>query len=275
MNIFKDAGLLIIGTRLKRLSDRFLNEVSLIYKNQNIRFEPTWFPIFFLLDKKGSLSLTEIASELEVSHSAISQMITQLLNKKIVEIQQDTSDARVKKIVFSSKGKKLTEQIHPVWEALHKSLSQVFPPDQDSVLFLNLLSQIEEKLATNFLSETTIKFISEQSPEIELISPDSALMKKFQSWLRNENLDFNIHDKLILLALHRNNIIGFSSYKNLNELLFLEFIYVNPFQRRKGIALKMIQYLFINNSMPCFLIEEANLDLIKVLIKSGYSFKVK
>ncbi|NJK96738.1 MAG: MarR family transcriptional regulator [Bacteroidales bacterium] len=74
-----------------------MNEVSRVYKLQNIRFEPVWFPIFFLLDKKGPLSLTEIAQELEVSHSAISQMITQLQSKKLVEIQSDQSDARIKK----------------------------------------------------------------------------------------------------------------------------------------------------------------------------------
>jgi len=46
MNIYADAGLLILGTRMKRISDRFLSEVSKIYKERKIGFEPVWFPVF-------------------------------------------------------------------------------------------------------------------------------------------------------------------------------------------------------------------------------------
>lgn len=179
MSVFNDAGLLIIGTRLKRLSDRFLTEVSRIYKSQNIRFESAWFSIFFLLDKKGSLSLTEIASELEVSHSAISQMITQLLDKKVVEIQQDISDARIKKIVFSAKGKKLIEQVHPIWAALQKSLNQLMSADVTGEHFLKTISQIEEKLTNNTLYETTLAHIDKSSPEVEIVIPDELQQKSF------------------------------------------------------------------------------------------------
>lgn len=275
MSIFKDAGLLIIGSRLKRLSDRFLNEVSRVYKHQNIRFEPGWFPIFYLLDKKGSLSLTEIAAELDVSHSAISQMITQLLDKKMVEIQQNSSDARIKKIVFSAKGKKMVEQIHPVWTALQKSLTQVLPSDVEPTAFLNLMSHMEEKLSNNFLSEATIGFINDQSPEIEITAPDAALKKKLQVWLKNENIYLNAQSELLIIALHRNNIVGFTSYELREEMIHLCSIYVSPFQRRKGISSKMLQYLFAQYSLSCIQIDDANLELIKVLIKSGYSFKVK
>lgn len=275
MSIFQDAGLLITGTRLKRLSERFLNEVSRVYKSQDIRFEPAWFPVFFLLDKKGALSLTEIAAELDVSHSAISQMITQILSKKIVEIQSDASDARVKKIVFSSKGKRLLEQVHPVWVALQKSLSQVLPANVSHTDFLNLMSHLEEKLSNNFLSETTINIIQELSPVVELTIPDVILKKKLKYWLQYENINYSIHSDLLLVALHRGNIIGFTAYEIQPDSLFLKLVFVNPFQRRKGIALQMLQFLHAHHSSPCFLLEDANLDLIRVLIKSAYSFKVK
>lgn len=274
MSIFNDAGLLIIGTRLKRLSDRFLNEVARIYKSQNIRFEPAWFPIFFLLDKKGSLSLTEIASELEVSHSAISQMITQLLNKKVVEIQQEASDARIKKIVFSVKGKKLIEQVHPIWAALQKSLNQLMPGDITGDQFLKTISQIEEKLTNNSLYETTLTYIDKNSPEIELVQPDELTKKKFLAWVKHETTDYSYTSGKLLLALQGKTILGFAVYNVSEQSVFLKYLYITPLHRRKGIAFQILQFLKDRESPVCFNIDNANIDLIKLLIKAGFTFKV-
>jgi len=278
MGIFQDAGLLIIGTRLKRFSERFLSEVSKVYKNQNIRFEPAWFPILFLLDKKGAMSLTEIAAELDVSHSAISQMITQLQTKKIVEILPDSSDARLKRMVFTSKGKKLIEQVHPVWQTLIKSLDQVLPANQNPQDFLNLLSSIEDKLNNNFLSETAIRFLNEQSPGIAVIEIDNMSDPDLLNWLKTETLNFDPIIDLIVFAKDKKNFVGYTKYEVNEGFVKLKFIYVIPTWRRKGIASQMLQYLFekhLNNSENCFLLNEGNLDLIRVLIKTGYSFKVK
>lgn len=275
MSIFNDAGLLIIGSRIKRLGDRFLNEVSRIYKHENIRFEPAWFPVFYLLDKKGSLSLTEIASELDVSHSAISQMITLLQNKKIVEIQPDSSDARIKKIAFSPKGKKLTEQIHPVWEALQISLSQVLPEGISPSVFLQLISHLEEKLSANFISDATLKYIHEQESDIDLKTPDADLKTQLGKWIQNEKSVLLDSDDSLLVALLSNKIAGYTAYRLNDGILSLRYIYVHPFQRRKGTAMQMIRHLYNTSASPLICIEEANLDLIQLLIKSGYSFKVK
>jgi DNA-binding MarR family transcriptional regulator len=274
MSVFTDAGLLIIGTRLKRLSDRFLSEVSRIYKSQNIRFEPAWFPIFFLIDKKGTLSLTEIASELEVSHSAISQMITQLLNEKIVEIEQEASDARIKKIVFSAKGKKLIEQVHPVWTALQKSLDQLMPADLSGEHFLKTISQIEEKLTNNSLYETTLSYIDKNTPEVELIQPDEVMKKKLLSWMKNENSGYSYTSGKLLLALQGKTMLGFAVYDILEHSIFLKYLYITPLHRRKGLALQMLQFLKDQVSPAFFNIDNANIDLIKLLIKAGFTFKV-
>lgn len=272
MGVFNEAGLLLIGTRLKRLSDRFLNEVSRIYKSQNIRFEPAWFPVFFLLDKKGSLSLTEIATELEVSHSAISQMITQLLNKKMVEIQPDNNDARIKKIVFSAKGKKMIEQVQPIWQALHKSLLQLIPADTSD--FLSTVAQMEEKLSNGFLYETTLAYIHDSSPEIVITEPDDIMKKKFISWVKSEDINFTSTSEKLVIAVHGKSFSGFVAY-DLEAEIKLRNIYVTSFYRRKGIATQMLQYIKTQNPENCFFIEDANIDLIKVFIKAGFSFKVK
>jgi DNA-binding MarR family transcriptional regulator len=278
MSIYQEAGLLILGTRLKRISDRFLNEVSRIYKKQDIRFETAWFPVLFLLDKRISMSLTEISNELEVSHSAISQMINQLQEKRVVEIQPDDSDARIKRIVLTVKGRKLVEQVHPVWHALGKNLHRILPRNMDETEFLNILSFIEKQLNNHLLAETTLTYLSHQSDDIIIAEPHKLTGEKIIRWLKNEGVDFDPGGKRLLVAMSGDNIIGMAAFKPENDCMILNYVYVTPGMRRKGVGLKLIQSIFQKcniESSGWFQLNEAGIDLISVLLKSGYSFKVK
>lgn len=278
MSVYQEAGLLILGTRLKRISDRFLNEVSKIYTKQNICFETAWFPVLFLLDRKGTMSLTEISNELEVSHSAISQMINQLQNKKIVDIQPDDSDARIKRIFLTVDGQKLIEQVHPVWNALDKSLHRILPQNMDQSEFLDLLSHIERQLNDNLLSETALTYLNHQQDHIKIIEPDSQIMEELIKWLKKEDVVFMPSGEKVLIAQTGNDIIGMAAFKFKNDVVNLSYLYVAPGQRRKGAGLKMIQYIYQKNTKKPsggFLLNKANIDLIKVLIKAGYPFMVK
>ena len=278
MTIYQDAGLLILGTRLKRISDRFLNEVSKIYMKQNIRFETAWFPVLFLLNSKGSMSLTEISNELEVSHSAISQMINQLQEKEIVDIQQDDSDARIKRIILTVKGRKLIEQVHPVWNALSKSLYRILPQNLNQDLFLNVLDYIEKQLNNHLLSETTLTYLNHGHDDIKIAEPVSRPSEKLIRWLKKEGVSFAFSDESLLLALSGDNIIGMAAFRHENGCVVLKYLYVTPGQRRKGVGLKLIQNIFQKcnvGSSGWFQLNDTSIDLIRVLVKSGYSFKVK
>ena len=278
MSIYQEAGLLILGTRFKRMSDRFLSEISKIYSKQHIRFETAWFPVLFLLDRKGSMSLTEISNELEVSHSAVSQMINQLQIKRIVDIQPDNSDARIKRIFLTVKGKKLIEQVHPVWNALGKSLHRILPQSMDQGAFLDLLSYIEKQLNDSLLSETTLTYLNHQQDDIKIIEPDSQTTKKLIDWLRKEDVEFTPSDEHIIMAQSGNDIIGMAAFKDKNDVVFLSYLFVTPDQRRKGAGLKMIRYICQMSTVKPFggfLLSKANIDLIKVLVKAGYPFMVQ
>lgn len=278
MSVYQDAGLLILGTRLKRMSDRFLNEVSKIYIKQNICFETAWFPVLFLLDRKGSMSLTEISNELEVSHSAISQMINQLQIKKIVDIQPHDSDARIKRIFLTIKGKKLIEQVHPVWNALGKSLHRILPQNIEQGEFLNLLSYIEKQLNDNILSEMTLTYLNHHPDNIKIVEPDSQTMEKLISWLKKEDVLFMPLNENIILAMTGDDIMGMAAFKFKDDTVILSYLYVTPGYRRKGAGLKLIQHIYQKNnkrSFGGFQLDDANINLIKVLIKSGFPFMVK
>ncbi|MCP9768389.1 MarR family transcriptional regulator [Lacihabitans sp. LS3-19] len=132
MNFYQELGPLVFGTRLKRLSDYFLSEINKVYADQNIPFEASWFGVFFLLDKHESLSIYEIAETLEVSHSAISQLVKNLMERNLLILTPSVDDGRKKDIALSQDGIVLLKIIKPVWQALDQAMTALM--DENDVL---------------------------------------------------------------------------------------------------------------------------------------------
>jgi len=151
MSLYRQLGELLFGSRLKRLSDRFLVDVSKIYQSQGIKFEPSWFPIFFLLDKKQKSTLKTIAEELEVSHSAISQMVNTLEKKELLRVMVDEEDKRQRLITFTPKGKEVLEKVKPIWQALEETMKELFSSGKNSQVLLGALEEVEEAMEEQFV----------------------------------------------------------------------------------------------------------------------------
>ncbi|MEP6685047.1 MAG: MarR family transcriptional regulator [Parafilimonas sp.] len=143
MNFYQDLGFLVFGSRLKRLGDTFINDVNRIYKNYKIPFDASWFPIFYILSQKKEISIKEISDNLNVSHSAISQLINNLQQKGFIKSVTSKKDARHKAITFTAKGEKLLQKIQPVWNALEKAMNELSEQSAHSKKILKSLTGIE------------------------------------------------------------------------------------------------------------------------------------
>lgn len=159
MSFYKEAGELIFGTRLKRISDRFLLDVSQVYKKLEIPFEVSWFPLFYLLHHKNGLSVTEIARELHITHSAVSQLVTNLEKKNLVMFIDDKNDRRKRIIGFTEKGHKMMHELKPVWKSMKESMRFLLNKKENSARLLKALDEIEETLEKQSLCERVLKNI--------------------------------------------------------------------------------------------------------------------
>jgi DNA-binding MarR family transcriptional regulator len=144
LSFYQNTGVLVFGSRLRRLSESFLADVNRTYRHLGIRFDAAWFPIFYMLSRKVAVSIREISEELEVSHSAASQLISKLQEKGLIRSVTDKSDARKKKVTFTSKGQKLLEQVLPVWEALQKAMDEMFRDLPQGKLLMGAISETEQ-----------------------------------------------------------------------------------------------------------------------------------
>ncbi len=196
MNIYNDAGELFFGTRLKRLSERFLFNMTRIYKTLDIPFEPAWFPIFFILYKYGPKSVTEIAEILDITHSAVSQQATVLENKELVHFVPSETDRRKRSLNFTEKGEALLQQILPVWRSVQCNMQRLLSANPNSANILSGLSEIEETSADKDIFARVLRDLRERHFTIMDIIPYSRQYEKeykslILDWfIDNEDTDF-------------------------------------------------------------------------------------
>ncbi len=125
MNLYQGLGFLVLGSRLRRLSENFLAEINRAYQNEGIDFDASWFPVFYLLSKNDSLSIKELSEQTEVSHPAASQLITNLKNKRLVSSATCADDGRRQLVQLTTEGRTLLTKILPVWDAILIAMNEI------------------------------------------------------------------------------------------------------------------------------------------------------
>jgi DNA-binding MarR family transcriptional regulator len=153
MNLYQKLGHLVLGSRLRRMSETFLAEINRIYQNEGIDFDASWFPVFYLLSKNDSLSIKELSEQTEVSHPAASQLITNLKNRNLVETTVSVDDGRKQLVQFTDKGRGLLKQILPVWDAISSSMAELATSDPKITELLPAISALENTFRTYNLAD--------------------------------------------------------------------------------------------------------------------------
>jgi DNA-binding MarR family transcriptional regulator len=157
MSFYSSLGYLVFGSRLRRLSEYFLMEVNKVYEQSGIAFDASWFPVFYILSKQQNIPLTDIAEQLEVSHSAVSQLITGLKKKGLVKTGPCADDGRRQLVMLSKKGEELLQQVQPVWKAITSAMSDLTESQQQ---LLDAITKVEKAVQQEPLSTRIISFIS-------------------------------------------------------------------------------------------------------------------
>lgn len=158
MNYYQSLGYLVLGSRLKRLSELFLSEINKSYRAEGLVFETTWFPVFYLLSENNSLSIQELCENIEVTHPAASQLVTNLKSKGLVMTTTSPDDARKQLVQLTTEGNALLQRILPVWDAIRETMEDVAGGGEDSKALLAMLTKLE----TAFKSADIVKSITEK-----------------------------------------------------------------------------------------------------------------
>jgi DNA-binding MarR family transcriptional regulator/N-acetylglutamate synthase-like GNAT family acetyltransferase len=299
MNFYRQVGVLIFGTRLKRLSDRFLTDVDKVYKTLNVDFEISWFPFFYLLKEKMEMSVTEIANELNITHSAVSQFVTALEKKKIVRFLKDRNDKRRRLICFTPKGLDILNSILPVWESIVRGMESVCHEGENSSHIIPALNEIEDALDRESLHARIISdYRRSQFGKVEIVQYEPQIKKPYKALILNWLIEIDDDEKInielinhpekkvsmdegkIYMAMVNDEIIGTiaMTINNNDCTAEISYIVVDEHWRRRYIGTKLLKHgieeLKKTDFKKAFVkINRRSTNAIKLFKNSGFVLK--
>lgn len=198
-DVLREIGALAFGSRLKRLSDRVMQEGVKMYRASGLDFEPKWFPVFYYLSELGPSSIMDIARGLGISHPSVNQIAREMTSANLVAGYKDENDKRRRVLALTSYGKEQRESIQDVWRVIEVTLVELL--GETGVDFLGYIGTVERALDRRSLES---RFLDGYNPssrefEIEVFKPARADSFRLinEEWI-NEDFIIEESDRVAL-----------------------------------------------------------------------------
>ncbi|MEK7660698.1 MAG: GNAT family N-acetyltransferase [Pseudomonadota bacterium] len=180
MDVISENGHLFLGSRLKRLSDRFLTDATKI--THSIGFAdlyPSQTVLIAALEKSPPVSVSNLAKELGLSQPAVTRNLSILGKQSYVKYVSDPSDQRQKLISLSVKGQKLAGQLRArLWGKIEKTVAQIC--QESSPDFVEHLEHIEKALGKKSFEERFMEEMQcKKNSDVEIVEFSDDLAQDF------------------------------------------------------------------------------------------------
>jgi len=173
-----ELGSLALGSRLKRLSERLIQETTIIYKAYGLKFEPRWFPVFSYLVQHGPASVTELAIATGVTHPAVNQIASELSDHGLIRSQADERDARRRMLTLTDKAHQMEAKLQTVWRLLQRALSDI--NEEVQVDLVNTVLRFERAISKEGILQRMQRLESRLEPNtIRIVDFDEGLAADF------------------------------------------------------------------------------------------------
>jgi len=116
MNLINELGELAMATRLMRLSEQTRKDTTRIYLEHRLHFESKWFPVLYVLSKKGTLGVIELAEEIGYTHPSVIALVKEMQKQGLVKSQTSKTDKRKRLLCLTAKANHMIEEFKPLWE---------------------------------------------------------------------------------------------------------------------------------------------------------------
>jgi len=124
MEFISQLGLVALGSRLKALSDQLYAVADEVYQERGLNVQGRWFPVLRMLHDQGPRTIGEVAAQIGQSHSAVSQLATKLIKLDWLQVQDDPSDRRCRRLALTQQSQSTIRQAKPIWRAIEQTLLQ-------------------------------------------------------------------------------------------------------------------------------------------------------
>jgi ribosomal protein S18 acetylase RimI-like enzyme/DNA-binding MarR family transcriptional regulator len=173
-------GELGLGSRLKRLSERLMRDVSKVYAELDIEFEARWFSLLYTLAKDSPKSVTGLADSLGLTHVAITHTAAEMSEVGLIKSTRDRKDERRRLLSLTAKGKALVGKLQPIWKEIRRATTELI--DESDTDFMGALGRVEERLDRLSMSERILTGKKgDATPAVKIVDYRPAYKKHFKA----------------------------------------------------------------------------------------------
>jgi DNA-binding MarR family transcriptional regulator len=106
-----------LGTLLRNLVEHLDGGVEAMYEKEGLDCRSRFTPVIRHLEQNGPSSIRQIATANGLTHSAISQTVSEMLKKGLVS-SEPGQDGRERIISFTAKAEAMLPRLHVLWRAI-------------------------------------------------------------------------------------------------------------------------------------------------------------
>ncbi len=166
-DLLSHLGPLAFATRLRRLGEWLQRDVTRVYEELGIPFQARWFAVLWRLKDGKSRSITELASDLKLSHPAINQTAESMFRHGLLESRKDRQDERRRLLRLTKSGRDLFALLNPVLTAVRQETELLLGAEapkmlvdlnriEKSLVKINMYARVRERLKRQQLDKVKI-----------------------------------------------------------------------------------------------------------------------
>src|ERR1700723_4536634 len=106
-DVVKELGYLALGTRLKRLGERWQAQTQVLLEEDGLDLPASHFPVLAALERLEALSVGELTEAVGVSQPGVTRLLDKLQAEGLVRSTQSAEDRRVRPGAFTKWGRHL------------------------------------------------------------------------------------------------------------------------------------------------------------------------
>ena len=177
-----------LGSRLRILSERMLDDASKLYQLYEVPLHPKWLPVFYMLSETEQSTITDLARAIGHSHPSVSKTVREMAKAQLVEETKDKNDRRRTLVQLSEKGKAIVAnaelQYQDVNDAVENALTQTRHDIWKAMDELEFLLQ-EESLYRRVLKQKRIR----EAQDLKIVD----YQPKYKQAFKNINVEWIAH----------------------------------------------------------------------------------
>ena len=113
-----------LGTLMRHLLELLDRDVEAAYETAGLTWRPRYTPVLRVLMAEGEASIRSMSRRIAISHSAVSQTVSQMARDGLVELRPG-SDARERIVALTGKAEDMIPALKRQWAATNAAADQL------------------------------------------------------------------------------------------------------------------------------------------------------